>query len=104
MSDIEFDEVMEKALRLSPAEQARLMERLAVSVRAVLDTDTMTETLEATWTPEDIAELMKVEPLPPAEVVALGLLGTWADLGITDGAEWVNEQKRKRRERKKFTW
>ncbi len=104
MSDIEFDEVMEKALRLSPEEQARLMERLAVSVRAVLDKDTAPEAPEATWTPEEVAELMKVEPLPPAEVVALGLLGTWADLGITDGADWVNEQKRKRRARKKFTW
>lgn len=103
MSDIEFEEVVEKALQLSPAEQARLMERLAASMRAVLDADTPQED-EAPWTPEELAELMKIEPLPPAEVIARGLLGTWSDLGITDGAEWVNEQKRKRRERKKFTW
>ncbi len=97
MSDIEFDEVVEKALQLSPAEQARLMERLAMSVRTVLDTDTVPEAPEATWTAEEVAELMKVEPMTGAEIIAAGLTGGWADLGISDGAEWVNEQKRKRR-------
>lgn len=55
-----------------------------------------------TWTPEELAEMMRVEPLPPKEIIERGLLGTWADQGITDGAEWVNEQKRKRKERRKW--
>jgi len=40
--------------------------------------------------------MMKVEPMTGAEIVAAGLTGGWADMGIADGAEWVNEQKRKR--------
>jgi hypothetical protein len=54
-------------------------------------------------TAEEIAELMRIEPLSPAEIAAEGLLGTWADLNISDGAEWVNEQKRKRKERRKWS-
>ena len=47
-------------------------------------------------------ELLRSEPMTGAEIIAAGLTGTWADLGIEDGAEWVNEQKRKRRERNKW--
>ncbi|MBE0690254.1 MAG: hypothetical protein IH587_09065, partial [Anaerolineae bacterium] len=36
MSDIQFDEVMALALQLSPAEQARLVERLAAAMSDVL--------------------------------------------------------------------
>ena len=46
---------------------------------------------------EEIAYFMKVQPLQPAEICEQGLLGTWANLGIADGAEWVEAQRQKRR-------
>jgi hypothetical protein len=97
MSDIPFDEVVNLALQLSPAEQAHLMERLAASVH-----DSLTHPVDATpdatpWTAEEIAELTQIEPMTGTEIVAAGLTGGWADMDITDGAEWVNEQKRKRK-------
>ncbi len=98
MSEVQFDEVVMLALQLPPAEQARLMERLAAAVR-----DALTETIDETpWTDEEIAEMTKTEPLTGAEIVAAGLTGGWADLDISDGAAWVNEQKRKRKE--KLRW
>jgi hypothetical protein len=45
-----------------------------------------------------------VTPLSGAEIVALlEQEGGWEDLGITDGAEWVQEQRRKN-ERKFPKW
>jgi len=101
MTDANFDEIMDRALRLSPVEQARLLERLAASMRAVLDVSTDAESGDY-WDEGELAELLRIEPLPPAEVAAQGLLGTWADLGIQDGPEWVNAQKRRRKERSKW--
>ncbi len=51
------------------------------------------------WTPEEIDKALKVEPMTGAEIVASGLLGGWKDEGIKDSAAWVEEQRRKRRER-----
>lgn len=51
------------------------------------------------WTPEEIDKALKVEPMTGAEIVEAGLLGGWEDEGITDSAAWVEEQRRKRRER-----
>jgi beta-lactamase class D len=99
MADLPFDEIVELALQLSPGEQARLMERLAASVREVLDESGEKVTDDEPLTDEEIAEMLKVEPMTGTEIVAAGLTGGWADMGITDGAEWVNEQKRKRKEK-----
>lgn len=52
------------------------------------------------WTHEDIVRLMKPEPLSGAEIVASGLTGGWKDENIADGAAWVEEQRRTRRERR----
>ena len=51
---------------------------------------------------EEITGLLKSEPLTGAEIVAQGLTGGWKELGITDSVAWVEEQKRKRRERHKW--
>jgi hypothetical protein len=99
MTSAQFDEIVELALQLSPVEQARLMERLAAAVQDALSTD---DEEEAQWTDSEIAELMQVEPMTGAEIVAAGLIGGWEDLHISDGAEWVNEQKRKRREQRRW--
>jgi hypothetical protein len=104
MSDVEFEEVVELALQLSPAQQARLMEHLAVSVRnsLAINENDADDSDEAPWTPEALQELMRVEPLTGAEIVAAGLTGTWADLDISDGGEWVNEQKRLRKAKRQW--
>lgn len=52
--------------------------------------------------PDEVADLMNVDPLPPAEIVDQGLLGTWSNLGIVDGAEWVSTNKKTRRESRKW--
>lgn len=54
------------------------------------------------WTDEELTQLMTIEPLSGAEIIEQGLAGGWADLDITEGAEWVEEQRRKKRERKKW--
>lgn len=55
---------------------------------------------EKTWGAEDLDWALAVTPTPGAEIVRSGLLGGWADAGIADGASWVDEQRRKRRERR----
>jgi hypothetical protein len=49
---------------------------------------------------EALTRSLQIEPLTGAEIVAAGLTGGWAEEGITDGAAWVEEQRRKRRERR----
>jgi len=53
------------------------------------------------WTSEELDRVLKVQPMTGAEIVASGLLGGWEDEGIADSAAWVEEQRRKRRERLK---
>ena len=50
-----------------------------------------------TWSEVEVAALIDPQPMTGQEIIAAGLTGTWADLGIEDGAEWVNAQKAKRR-------
>jgi hypothetical protein len=49
---------------------------------------------------DEIRELLRHEPMTGAEIVAAGLTGGWKDLSISDGAAWVEEQRRKRREKR----
>lgn len=55
---------------------------------------------EKTWDTEDLEQALTVTPISGAEIVRSGLLGGWKDAGIVDGASWVEEQRRKRRERR----
>jgi len=58
---------------------------------------------DVTWTDEELAELLKPKkPLTGKQIAESGLLGSWADMGITDSVEWLEEQRAKRR--KKFEW
>lgn len=56
------------------------------------------------WTDEEIAELTKPgKPATGAEIVALlEKYGGWEDIGITDSVAWLEEQRRKRRERNQW--
>ncbi len=53
-------------------------------------------------TEEEIAELMQVKPMTGAEIVDAGLTGGWRDLGIRDGTAWVEDVRRKRKERRSW--
>lgn len=57
-----------------------------------------------TWDQDELAELLRIEPLSGAEIIAAGLAGGWEDKGITDSSTWVEEQRRKRREARGATW
>jgi hypothetical protein len=106
MSKTTFKHVLEQALELEPEEQLHLAEELTGRIRVLIAQrkssvpDSTSE--DAPLTEAELAELLRSEPMTGAEIIAAGLTGTWADLGIEDGAEWVNEQKRKRRERNKW--
>lgn len=55
---------------------------------------------ERPWTDEEIAAMNQIEPKTGVEIVAAGHTGGWEDYGITDSVEWVEEQRRKRREQR----
>ena len=62
-----------------------------VSIEIAVDPDTV-------WTEEELAELeelMKPEPRPANEIET----GGWEDMGIEDSVGFVEEMRRKRRER-----
>lgn len=80
---LSLTELLEHARSLPPSDRLTIIEELAASLRTTSD-------------------LMQVEPLPPKQVIETGLVGTWADQDISDGAEWVNERKQERRERRKW--
>lgn len=54
------------------------------------------------WTQEELERAVRIEPMSGAEMVKAGLTGGWEDQGITDSVEWVEEQRRKRGERRKL--
>lgn len=72
-----------------------------VEVQLVFDSQT---SQPEQWAAEELEELLRVEPLTGAEIVAAGLLGGWENKGITDSSEWVEEQRRKRQEGRRLTW
>lgn len=99
----QYKEVLTLALQLPPTERIAMIAELAVSVTESVapPADTITAE-EVTLTPSEVADLMNVQPLSPVEIVNQGLLGGWSDLAISDGAEWVETQKQKRREVRKW--
>lgn len=94
MADMPFEEILTSVSKLDRAELEQLLTVVQDRLSEPDDSEPLTEA--------EIKTLMTPDPLPPKEVIALGLTGTWAHLGINDGAEWVNEQKRKQWERNKW--
>lgn len=56
------------------------------------------------FTDEEIKELLTFTPKSGKEVVDAGLTGGWEDMGITDSVAWVEEQRRKRQERRRNSY
>jgi hypothetical protein len=86
MVSLVMDEILERAKTLTPAERLEIIKILA--------SDMQTSLLVEETNPV----------LSPAEILASGLFGVWADKGIQDGAEWVNMRKQERHERQKQKW
>ena len=57
---------------------------------------------ETPWTDEEIAEMVRPEPMTGAEIVAAGYMGGWEHKGIADGVEFIEELRRKRREKREW--
>jgi hypothetical protein len=53
------------------------------------------------FTDAELRELLEFNPRSGSEVIAAGLVGGWEHKGITDPVEWVENERRKRRERSK---
>jgi hypothetical protein len=76
-------------------------------VQVTLEIPTVTDEIpweERPWTDEELANLMKVEPKTNAEIVEWLMQQDstgWENIGVT-GAEWVEEQRRKDRERSQW--
>jgi hypothetical protein len=58
------------------------------------------EKIETEWTDKELAEMMLHEPQTGSEIAQNAAIGSWADQEIEDGVEWVNEQRRKHREKR----
>lgn len=62
---------------------------------------------DITWSDAEIQQLLKPkQSLTGKQIVEkhlkTGVIGSWADMGIEDGAEWVNQQKAQGRN--KYLW
>jgi len=56
--------------------------------------------LDEQFTEAEIKELLTFRPTSGADVVAAGLIGGWEDMNITDPLAFVEELRRKQRERR----
>jgi hypothetical protein len=54
------------------------------------------------FTEAEIKELLTFTPMSGADIVGAGLAGGWEDMNITDPVAWVDEQRRKQKERRKW--
>ncbi len=98
-----YQEALTLALQLPPVERIAMIAELAVSITESTVPDTsMNLANDNPLSDAEVTQLMTVTPLSPKEIAEQGLLGSWSDLGITDGAEWVVLQKHKRRESRKW--
>lgn len=92
-----LDETLALALKLSPLDKVRLLERIASSLEKEMIEPASTPDLEMTptWTDEEIRELLAVKRITPAELVAW--LNTnppaqaWGDLkDDEDAADYIH--------------
>jgi hypothetical protein len=97
-----YDEVYKLAQQLSENDQVRLIDALLENRHTPDNQEDIRETVEPEYTDSEVAELMQVEPLSGAEIVARGLTGMWADLEIDDSLSWLEGQREK--QRRNYTW
>lgn len=52
------------------------------------------------WADDELNEMLNPEPMTGTEIVEGGYTGGWEHKGITDSVEFINELRRKRREKR----
>src|SRR5690349_5673683 len=113
MSDRAVDKVFELALKLSVAEQARLLERVAANLAREVDKTGPTPDALHGWTDEELAELLKPGvPKTGAEIAAMiesGELNSdaWSEMinpHITDPVEWLKALRRDMSKNRNLDW
>lgn len=88
MSDAILDELVALALKLTVAEQAKLLERVAANLAREVDLPEQSQPSELEWTDEELAELFKAdEARSGKEIVAMLQSG---ELGAISGSEMIN--------------
>ncbi len=111
MSDAALNQVVKLAFKLTIAEQARLLERIAANVAQAHEDVPPEERLD--WTEEELTELLKPGiPQTGAEIAAMiesGGLDTsaWSEMinpHITDSVEWVKALRRDAARRRHLDW
>lgn len=58
------------------------------------------EIMEDELTKPELRELADSQPMTGAEIVAAGLTGAWEHRGIEDSVEWVEQQRKARRNKR----
>jgi hypothetical protein len=102
MTKQELEQLTKQVEELDYEQQLLLIERLITLIENYERTIAEDEN---EWTEEELAELLKPKkPMTGKEMVAAGLYGGWEDIGIEDGAEWVNQQKAIRKAKSPWRW
>jgi len=71
-------------------------------VQITIEVPSDASAIEQDFTDEEIKELLTFTPKSGKEIVENGFVGGWEDKGITDPVAWVEEQRRKQRERRQW--
>lgn len=90
------DDVMVLVEKLSDQEKRELVERIRGDLIPVSTPDADDEPL---WTETELEAMLKTEPLTGAEIVEGGFVGGWEHRGIHDSVEFLEQLRRKRREK-----
>jgi hypothetical protein len=113
MSDVALNQVIELALKLSIAEQAKLLELVAANLAHEVSDAQVEPEERLDWTDEELAELLKPgEPKTGAEIAAMieaGEFGTKAGSErmyphLTDSVEWLKTLRRDIWKRRNLDW
>lgn len=113
MSDMVLDQIVEMAFKLSVAEQAKLLERVAAHLATSVEEAEPVAEERLDWTVEELKELLSPsQPKTGAEIAALitaGGLDTseWAMMinpHITDAVEWVKALRRDSKRHRNLDW
>lgn len=105
MTKQEFDLLTRQVEQLDYQHQLLLIERLMSLIESHEQATKSKD--DVMWTDEELSELLTPkQTLTGKEMVEQGYVGGWEDMGIQDGAAWVNQQKalRKAKRKKKFDW
>jgi len=101
-----LDKIYQMVDSLNDREKRLLFEYVTDSIQPTPQPEDSTDE-EAGFTEEEIREMLIPKPgLTGKEIVekhlASGVIGSWADMGIEDSVEWLEQQRAKRRN--KFQW